>query len=53
MKIPFFAHIFLNKYASVINQGKIMKLSGLIFHVILKGSMSQILYLSPSFYFML
>ena len=30
----------LNKDTSVINQGKIMKLSGLILHVILEGIMS-------------
>ena len=43
----------LNKDTSVIKQGRIMKFSGLLLHVILEGNVSQIFYLGPSFYFML
>ena len=50
---PIFHLHFLNKDSSVTNTDKCLKFSGIVLCVCLKGSLSQIFYLGPSFYFML
>ena len=50
---PIFHYYFLNKDISVTKQRKIMKFSKVAHHIPFEGSVSQILYLGPSFYFML
>ena len=44
--------IFLNKDISVTTLDITMKFSRLVLHTHAEGSMSQIVYLGPSFYFM-
>ena len=49
-----FCHLyFLNKDISVTNREKLLKISEVILKVCFEGSVSQICYLGPSFYFML
>ena len=51
-KILIFHIISLNKDISIFVADIILKLCILILHILPKGSVSQILYLGPSFYFM-
>ena len=51
-KFPFFAIIFLNVDHSVNVYPKLFKFGVLILDIIMEGTMSQILYLGPSSYFM-
>ena len=51
-EIPIFHVIFLNSDISITVTDIILKLCMLVLHILPKGRMSQIYYLSPSFYFM-
>ena len=51
-KIQIFHVIFSNKDISIIVADIILKFSVLVLHILSEGSVSQISYLGPSFYFM-
>ena len=51
-KTPIFHVIFLNKDISIIVADIILKLCMSVLYILLEGSVSQIFYLGPSFYFM-
>ena len=51
-KIPIFHVIFLNKDIFIIVADIILKFRMLFLHMLPEGSVSQISYLGPSFYFM-
>ena len=51
-KILIFHVIFLNKDISIFVADIILKFCMLILHILPEGSVSQIFYLGPSFYFM-
>ena len=51
-KILIFHVIFLNKDISIIVADIILNFCMLVLYILLEGSVSQILYLGPSFYFM-
>ena len=50
-KILIFHVIFLNKRISITNAEIILKFCMSVLHILSEGSMSQILYLGPRFYF--
>ena len=51
-KILIFHVLFLNKDISIIVADIILKFCMLVLHILPEGSVSQIFYLGPSFYFM-
>ena len=51
-KIQIFHVIFFNKDISIFVADIILKFCMLILHILPEGSVSQIFYLDPSFYFM-
>ena len=51
-KILIFHVLFLNKDISIIVADIILKFCMLVLHILPEGSVSQICYLGPSFYFM-
>ena len=51
-KIKIFHVIFLNKDISIIIADIILRFCILVLHILPEGSVSQIFYLGPSFYFM-
>ena len=51
-KIQIFHVIFSNKDISIIFADIILKFCMLVLYILLEGSVSQIFYLGPSFYFM-
>ena len=51
-KILIFHVIFLNNDISITFAGIILKFCMLVLHILPEGSVSQIFYLGPSFYFM-
>ena len=51
-KILIFHVIFSNKDISIIVADIILKFCMLVLYILLEGSVSQIFYLGPSFYFM-
>ena len=52
VKILFFAYIFLNLDNSINIVHRLLKFSIAILEMITEGTVSQIFYLGPSFYFM-
>ena len=52
VKIHFFAYIFMNLDNSINIVHRLLKFSIVILDMITEGTVSQILYLGPSFYFM-
>ena len=53
VKDPILHYYFLNKDISVTDKENSLEFSRVVLEVSLEGSMSQIFYLGPSFYFML
>ena len=51
-KFRFFMLFFSNKDISIIVADIILKFCMLVLYILLEGSVSQIFYLGPSFYFM-